>query len=102
HRSASGVAMEFGIFLVGGNVGVGLEKERSGIQPIGPTMDVRATMDGVGAGRGAHVDMRAAGGTLLSVIHTGVDAQFLDGFRRGSRQRLSNSEIRRRGALDHR
>src|SRR6202166_184818 len=94
--------MEFGVFLVGGNVGVGFEKERSGVQPIRAAMDVRATMDGVGAGGGAHINMRAAGVTLWSVIHAGVDAQFLDGFRRGSRQRLSNSEIRRSGALYHR
>src|ERR1700693_797839 len=45
--------------------------------------------------------MRAAGRTLLSVVHAGVDAQFLNAFGCGSWQRLTDGQIRRSGALYH-
>src|ERR1700730_131126 len=93
--------MEFGIFLIGRNIRVGLEKEGSSVQPICPAMDVRAAMQGVGTGCGTHIDMRAAGGTLLSVVHAGVDAQYVNGFGCGCWQRLTDGEIRRGGALYH-
>src|SRR6202166_2852105 len=46
HSAAGGIAMEFGIFLVGGNIGVGLEKEGRSVQPIRSAMDVSAARYG--------------------------------------------------------
>src|SRR5258708_35838689 len=93
--------MQFGAFLVGGNVGVGIEKEWIGIESVSAAIYVSAAMKNVRAGSGAHINVRAAGGTLLGVIHAGIHAQFLDRFRSGSWQRLPDGEIRRCGALNH-
>jgi len=54
----------------------------------------------VGAGGGAHVDVGAAGGTLLGVVHGSVDAKFFDGIGRGSGESLADGEIGRGGALE--
>ena len=85
--------MQLGIFFAGGNVGIGVEEERSGVHRVGAAMYVSAAVKIVGARGGAHVDVRAAGGALLGVVHGSVDAKFFDGFRRGSGKRLADGEI---------
>ena len=101
-RTPGHSAMQLGIFFAGGNIGVGVEKKRGGVHRVGAAMYVSAAVIIVGARGGAHVNVRAAGGTLLGVVHGSVDAEFLDGFRRGSRQRLANGQIGRGSALDNR
>jgi len=54
---------------------------------------VSLAVNGIGSGRGAHVNVRAAGRTLLGVVHRSVDVKFLNGLWSGSRQRLPNGEI---------
>ena len=93
--------MEFGNFQTVGKVGILIEKERRGVQPVCSAMQVKVAVDRVGAGSGAHINVRAAGGTLLSVVHRGVDANLLNGFRGGSGKGLSDGEIGRCGALNH-
>ena len=65
-------------------------------------MDIGAPVQTIGAGGRAHVDVRAAGGTLLRVVHAGVDAQFLNRLRSGRRQSLPDRQIGRCGALNFR
>ncbi len=63
-------------------------------------MNVGRAVKIVGAGGGAHVNVRAAGGALLGVVHGGVDAKFFYRFGRRRGQSLTNCEIGRGGALD--
>ena len=101
NSAARRVAMQLRIFLVGGNIGILVEEERRGVQRIGAAMHVGRAVNVVGARGGAHINVRAAGGALLRVVHGGVDANFLNGFRSGSGQGLADREIGRRGALNH-
>src|SRR6202035_2006019 len=54
----------------------------------------------VGAGGGAHVDVGAAGGALLRIVHGGVYAKLLNRLRRRRRQSLANRQIGRCRALN--
>ena len=56
-------------------------------------------MEVVRSRSGAHIDVRAARGALLRVIHGSVYAKFFDGFRSGRGQCLANRQIGRRCAL---
>src|SRR5258708_239117 len=91
--------MQLRILFAGGNVGIGIEEERSGIEGVGAAMNVGRAVKIVGAGGGAHVNVRAAGGALLGVVHGGVDAKFFYRFGRRRGQSLTNCEIGRGGAL---
>src|SRR5580658_3645225 len=62
-------------------------------------MDIGAAVKIVGAGSGAHVDVSAAGGTLLGIVHGSIHAELFDGFRGGRRESLADSEIGRSAAL---
>ncbi len=57
-------------------------------------------MNCIGAGGRAHVDVRAAGRSLLRIVHGRIHAQFLNGFGSRRRQRLADRQINRRRALD--
>src|SRR5579863_4627819 len=92
-------AMEVGIFLVGRDIGIGFEEERCGVEGVGAAIDVGAAVELVGAGGGAHVNVGAAGGTLLRVVHAGVDAQLLNGVGGRSGNGLADGEIGRGGGL---
>src|SRR4029077_2264519 len=98
---ASGsVTMKLRNFVTCGNVGIGIVEERRRVERIGSAMHIPAPVEIVGSRGSAHVDVRAAGGPLLRVIHGGVYPEFLDRFcsRRG--QCLTNGQIRGGGALD--
>ena len=82
--SAQSVAMLFGNFQVGGKIGILVKKERGGVEPVRSAMQVGGAVDCVGARGGAHVNVRAAGGALLRVVHRSIDANLLNGFRGGS------------------
>src|SRR5208282_4551711 len=99
HSTAGGVIMQAGDFVAVRNIGVGIVEKRSGIESVGGAIDVSAAVETVGAGRCAHVNVGAAGGTLLGVVHGGIDAKFFDGFGRGSGKRLADGEIGRSCAL---
>src|SRR5260221_9583568 len=92
--------MQLRILFAGGNVGIGIEEEWSGIEGVGAAMNVGRAVKIVGAGGGAHVNVRAAGGALLGVVHGGVDAKFFYRFGRRRGQSLTNCEIGRGGGLD--
>src|SRR6202167_2652516 len=91
--------MLFGNFQVGGKIGILVKKERGGVEPVRSAMQVGGAVDCVGARGGAHVNVRAAGGALLRVVHRSIDANLLNGFRGGSGERLTDGEIGRGGAL---
>src|SRR5580700_4938862 len=97
-RATRRVPVQFWHFFVAGNVAVLIVEIGRGIQPVGSAVNVSAAVNGVGAGGGAHVDVRAAGGSLLRVVHGGVDAKFLNGFWCGGWQGLADGQIRRRRA----
>ncbi len=99
-RSAGGVAVQFRHFFIGGNIVVLLVEIRRSVQPIRSAMHIGSAMNGIGAGGSAHVDVGAAGGTLLRVVHGSVHAKFLNCFRGRGRQRLANGQIGRRRALN--
>src|SRR5260370_35075424 len=89
-RTSRSIAVQPRHFIAGGNIRVGVVEEGSGVEGVCATMDVSAAVQIVRAGGGAHVDVRAAGGALLGVVHGSVDAKFFDGFRRGSGQGLAD------------
>jgi len=97
---ARSVAVELGHFFAGRNVGILIIEIGRGVQPIGSAVNIRGTVKCVGAGGGVHVDVSAAGRALLGVVHRGVDAKLLNGFRSGRWQSLADGEIRRSGALN--
>ena len=97
---ARGVAMQLRVLVVGGDVAVLLEEERSGVEPVGSVMEVCAAVEGVGPGLGAHIDVRAGGGSLLCVVHGGVDADLLDGLGRRRRHGVADGQVNR-GAAGH-
>src|SRR5882757_10041156 len=57
-------------------------------------MDISSGMKSVGAGRSAHVDVSAAGGTLLRVVHRSIYAKLLDRFRGRRRDGLADRQVR--------
>src|SRR5579864_2867432 len=93
-HSASRVTVQLWHFLIGGNVGVLIVEKWRSIKPIRAAMAAQTTMQVVRAGFGAHVDVRAAGGSLLGIVHRGVHTQFLNSFRSWSRQCLANRQVR--------
>ena len=97
--SPGGVAVQLRYFLVARDVRILVIEIRRRIQPIRSAMNVSAAVKRVRAGRGAHVDVSATGGSLLRVIHGSVDAKFLNRLRSGRGQCLANGEIRRCRAL---
>ena len=105
HRPANGstrgVTVQLRHLFVGGNVGVLIVEIGGSIQPIRTAVNVQIAVNDVGAGGGAHVDVRAAGGTLLRIVHGSVYAKFLNGFRGGRRQGLADRQIRRCRALNY-
>src|SRR6266481_5222711 len=98
--AAGSVAMQFRNFVACRDVGVSVVEKWSGVEGIGPTVDIGAPMDIIRSGSGADVNVRAAGGALLRVVHGSVHAKFLDGFRSGSGESLADCQVRGRGALD--
>src|ERR1700722_3771168 len=78
---ASGVAMQFGYFFAGRDIGILIVEIWRGVQPVGSAVNVSGAMKSVGARNGVHVDMSAAGRALLRVVHRRVDAKFLNSFR---------------------
>src|SRR5580658_1290643 len=92
--------MQFRILVVGGNIRVFLVEKRGGVEPVGAAMPVGLAVNGICAGNGAHVDMCAAGRSLLRIVHGGVYAHLLKGLGRGRWQSLANREIDRGPALD--
>src|ERR1700751_5593852 len=100
-RSASRVTVQLWDLLVRGNVSVLIVEIRGGIQPIRSAVNVSLAVKGIGAGGSAHVDMRAAGRSLLRIVHGSVDTELLNRFRGRRRQCLTDRQIGRRGALNH-
>ena len=100
NRSSRRVAVQLGYFLVAGNVGILLVKVGGCIQRVGSAVNISDTVNRVGAGGGAHVDVSAAGRALLRVVHGSVHAELLHGLRRRCRQSLADGQIGRRRALD--
>ena len=84
-----------GFFRFCGRLVSCLKKNGAALSPVGSAMDVRLAVDVVGAGRSAHVDVRAARGALLRVIHRGIHAKFLNRFGSGRRQRLPDRQVGR-------
>ena len=99
--AAQHVAMQLRDFVVGGNIGILVEEERRGVEPAGAAMDVGRSVILIGARRGAHVNMRARRGTLLRVVHRGVDPNFLEHLRRRRGNRVADGEVDRRQRLNH-
>ena len=93
------VSVQSRVLLVRRDIGVRVIKIGIGVYPIRPAMHVSAAVDNVCARSRAHVDVRAAGGPLLRVIHRSVHAHFRDGFWSGGRNRFADSKIYRRAAL---
>src|SRR5271157_2251100 len=100
-RSTSRVTMQFRHFLVAGDVFILVVKKRSGVQPVGSAVPVSLAVNCVGSRLCAHVDMGAAGGALLGIVHRSVDAKFLNGLRCGRRQALADGQIGRRRTLNY-
>src|SRR6266576_6899677 len=63
-------------------------------------MHVSTSVDIVGPGRSAHIDVRAARRALLRVVHGSVHTNFSDGFRSRRRNGFADGEINRRAALN--
>src|ERR1700722_486162 len=101
-RSTCGVAMQLRNLVVRWNVGILLIKERRGIQPIRAAMNITASVQSVGAGGRAHVDVSPAGRALLSVVHRSIYPPLRHGFWRRSGQGLADGEINRRRTLNGR
>ncbi len=100
-RKPGSHTVQLRIFFRRGNARILIEEKRRGVKRIGAPVQVRAAVNAVGSRSGAQVNMRAARGTLLRVIHGRVHSKFLNGLRRGAWQRLANGKIHRRGALDY-
>lgn len=92
--------MQFGDVLTRGDVAILFVKIWRGIERVGSAVNVRHAVNGIGAGGGAQVEVRATGGALLRIVHRGIDAKLLNGFRRRRGQSLANGQIRRGGALN--
>ena len=99
-RAARHIAVQLGNLLVGGNVGILIEEERSGVQPAGAAMDIGVAVESVAAGLGAHVQVRSGGRALLGVVHGGVDADFFNGLGSRAGNGVADGEIHRSAALD--
>src|SRR5260370_11578886 len=100
-RSARHVTVQRGHFFVAWDVAILLIEKRSGVQAVAPVMKITAAVNRVGTGKGAHVDMCAAGRSLLCVVHRSVDAKFLNRFWSGRRQRLADGEEGSRQPLNN-
>ena len=98
--SAGGVAMELRDLLALGNVGVLLEEEGRGVEPIGAAMAVGGAVEDVGAGGGGEIDVGAGGRALFGVVHGGVDADLFDGFGGRCGEGVADGEIDGGGGLD--
>src|SRR5208282_1553326 len=98
--TAQQFAMQLRNLLVGRDVGILLVEERGSVQPIGSAMPVGFAVNGVGARSRAHVDVSAAGGALLRVVHRSVHAHLLNRLRSRSGQRLADGEVDGSGALN--
>src|SRR6202035_142658 len=98
--AARSVTMKLRNFVACGHVGIRIVEEWRRVKRIGSAMHVRTPVESVGSGGSAHIDVRAARGTLLRVVHGSVHAEFLDRLRSRRRQRLPNRQIWRGGALD--
>ena len=81
-RAAEDVAMQLRNFVVRRNAWILVEEEGSGIDPVGAAVPVEGAVIGVGAGRGAEIDVRAGSGALGRIVHRCVDADFGDGLGR--------------------
>ena len=60
------VAMQLRNLVVRGNVGILVEEEGRGVDPVGAAVNVGGAVEVVGAGGGAQIDVRAGCGALLS------------------------------------
>ena len=99
-RSTRGVPVQLRILFIRGNIRIGIEEIRIGVQPIRSAMHVGSAVNVVCAGRGAHVDVRTAGPALLRVIHRSVHAHFRNRFRSWRRNGFANRKINGSAALD--
>src|SRR4029077_2456612 len=97
--TAGGIAVLLRHFFTCGDVGVRIVEKRCCVKRVGSAMYISTAVKVVGAGGGAHVHVRSAGGALLGIIHRGVDAKLLDGLGSGRRQRLADGQIWRRSTL---
>ena len=75
-------------------------EERLGIHVAVLELLIDFAVQLVSAGFGEHADVRSAVGALSSVVHGGIDGNFLNGLGRRSRESLSNCPIHRRAGLD--
>src|SRR5580704_8487576 len=91
--------MQAGHFVAGGDVRVGVVEEGGGIESVRTPMEIGAAVESVGAGGGAHVNVGAAGGTLLGVVHGSVHPKLFDRLRSGRGESLADGEIGGSGAL---
>ena len=57
-------------------------------------------MESVGSRSRTQIDMRAAGGTLLRIVHGSIHAKLLNGFRRGAWECFADGKIDGSGALN--
>src|SRR5208282_6693165 len=53
---AGGVAMEFGHFFAGGNIGILIVEIRRGVQPIRSAVNISGAMKAIAARYGVHID----------------------------------------------
>ena len=72
-----------------------VEEEGRGVQSVIGKGSINLAMPVIGAGFGVDVDLRARGGSLLGVVHRGVDAQFLKKLRRRRRQAVADGAVDR-------
>jgi hypothetical protein len=68
-RSTRNIAVQLRHFVVGRYVGVLIEEEGRGVDPVGAAVSVGLAVQDVGARGSAQIDVRARGGTLRGVVH---------------------------------
>src|SRR5579863_2356519 len=81
--AACRIAMQLGILVSGGYVVVFFEEEGRSVEKVCAAVAIKRAVDLIASRLGAHIDMCAAVGSLLGVIHRGIHAHFRDGFGRG-------------------
>src|SRR5258707_2300113 len=82
-RSSRCVAVKLGHFLIAWDVVVLLVEIGCGVQPIRSAVNVGPAVNSIGSGGSIHIDVGAAGRTLLRVVHRSVHVEFLNRLRCG-------------------
>ena len=72
-----------------------VEEERRSVDEVVGIGAVEHAVPGVGAGRGVHVDLSTAGGSLLGVVHGSIHAELLCELRRRRGEAVSVGTVDR-------